>query len=273
MARQLIKRELPDYEKPPVIEVVCGILFKHIPSLLYPHIGLLWNSYREEYSECREVAPLDPVIERFDELTQLSFEIGPLPPLPRIWLIHKDGTRLLQIQRDRFLHNWKKAKLEDEYPRYSRVKEMFFDQLAKFQVFLEGNNLGAIEPVQFEMTYINHIPLGDGWDRLGEVGKVFPDFSFRPTEGRFLPEPSGMMWRTVFDLPDKLGRLHAVIRNVKMKEKGLPVLLLDLTVRGIGEDRSSEGMKLWFDVAREWIVRGFEDLTREELQRVVWKKR
>jgi hypothetical protein len=58
---------LPDYEKPPVIEVVCGILFEPIKGLTAPYIGVLWEKFKSEYPRCKEVAPLVPVIERFDE--------------------------------------------------------------------------------------------------------------------------------------------------------------------------------------------------------------
>ena len=47
------------------------------------------------------------------------------------------------------------------------------------------------------------------------------------------------------------------------------MFVLDLTTRGI----SNEGIQEWFDMAHEWIVRGFEDLTTSEIQEKVWKKK
>jgi len=35
-------RQLLSYEKPPVNEVVCSVLFDPIEALLTPHIGFLW---------------------------------------------------------------------------------------------------------------------------------------------------------------------------------------------------------------------------------------
>jgi len=92
------------------------------------------------------------------------------------------------------------------------------------------------------MTYINHIPQGDGWTTLNEIGNVFPDFALRANENRFLSELEGINWRTSFVLPDESGRLHVTIRHATLRDSGLPVLLLDLTVRGIGSDKSPEGM-------------------------------
>lgn len=264
---------LPDYANPPVVEVVCGIVFKPITRLLTPYLGLLWERYRAEYPEAQEVAPLDPIFERYDEPPQVMLNISNVPPLPRIWFIQEKGNGTIQVQRDRFLHNWRKVEPNDEYPRYHVVMEMFKDRLSRFRRFLAENELGDIDPLQYEMTYINHIPEGDGWSGLGEIGRVLPDFSFRAKKERFLPSPSGINWQTTFTLPRKEARMHVVARYVKMRETGQPLLLLELTVRGIGEDKSLEGMQSWFDLAREWIVRGFSDLTDQHIQRTIWKKR
>ncbi len=48
---------LPDYELPPVLEVVCGVLFKPI-KLLVPHFGLLWEEFQSEYPTFQEAVPL-----------------------------------------------------------------------------------------------------------------------------------------------------------------------------------------------------------------------
>ena len=51
---------LPNYENPPVIEVVCGILFQELASLSGAHLGLLWQRLQPEYDHVQEVAPLAP---------------------------------------------------------------------------------------------------------------------------------------------------------------------------------------------------------------------
>lgn len=203
----------------------------------------------------------------------MTLEIGNVPPLPRIWFESEGGNGLIQVQRDRFLHNWRKMNPEDEYPRYHKVKQMFKDHLSQFEIFLEESKLGIIEPLQYEMTYINHILQREGWDRLGEIGNVFPDFAFRMEKDRFLPEPAGVNLRTSFILPEGKGRMHVMIRHAQLRDTGRPLLILELTVRGICTDKSPEGMWDWFDLAREWIVRGFDDLTGEEVQNNIWKRK
>src|ERR1041385_7253995 len=126
--------KLPSFQRPPVNEVICGVTFKPIDSLLVPHLGLLWEKFRESYPECKEVDPLLPVIEVFDgKEPQSSFAV---PTLPRLWFISKDENGIIQIQRDRFLHNWRKVRPADEYPRYGVVIEKFRNHLVTFRSFL-----------------------------------------------------------------------------------------------------------------------------------------
>ena len=262
----------PDYENPPVVEVVCGVQFNPIDKFYAPYLGLLWEKFKPEYPRCNEVPPLAPLIERFDEEKHGGMELSNLPPLPRIWFIHKNENGIIQVQRDRFLLNWRKIKATDEYPRYPFVIENYFSSLNQFTLFLEENGFGKIYPVQYEMTYINHIFHESGWTSLQNVGDLFPDFSFRNNKERFLQEPENIHFRTSFNLPENIGRMHVSIRNAKNIETDSPLIILNLTVRGIGKDKSQENMKEWFDLAREWIVKGFDDLTGEEVKKKVWRK-
>ena len=258
---------LPDYTNPPINEVVCGILFETIKQFLVPHFGLLWDKFRNEYPRCRHVDPLMPLIEtptRSEPDTRFS-EV----PLPRVWFVHDDG-RIIQVQRDRFHHNWRKLKPTDEYPRYDAVFQMFRTHFDTFQKFLTEHNLGGIVPRQYEMTYVNIIPQGEGWVTEEDMLKVFPDFVWRSVKDRFLPHPTVINWQTNVNLPNEAGRLHMNIQNAIRTADKHGVLRLELTARGIGTDQSLDGMQDWFDLAHEWIVRGFADITDIQIQKNVW---
>lgn len=263
-------RDLPSYDKPPVVELVCGILFEPLDRFLAPHLGLLWEQFRTEYPNTRQVTPLPPLIEPPENTLSL------LPSLsddfmlnPRVWFESQDGTGLIQVQRDRFLYNWKKVKAEDVYLHYSHVVSQFRTCLERFELFLHENDLGNVKPLQYELTYVNHISNSQGWNSLNEVGTIFPDISWRNVTNRFLTELEGLTVQTSFRLPRRQGRLHAAIRY-GIRQPDQPVLLLELTCRGIGEDRSRSAMWQWFDLAHEWIVRAFADLTSEEIQKSIW---
>jgi uncharacterized protein (TIGR04255 family) len=248
-------------------------MFHPFQNLLAPHLGLLWDKFKQSgYSGCQEVAPLAPVIEQFDKTQQVQFEFTDTPPLPRIWFLRPDENGIVQVQRDRFLHNWKKVRPEDEYPHYESVIKKFRELLASFDAFLEDTGVGTISPRQYEMTYVNHLPHGNGWQAINELGMVFPDLAWQDREDRFLPNPEALNLRMSFLLPDRAGRLHATIRTAVHRDDGVPMLLLELTARGMPHDQSREAMWAWFDLAHEWIVRGFADLTGESMHTNVWKR-
>lgn len=263
---------LPSYAKPPVVEVVCGILFEPL-DILQMHFGLLWQKYQPDYPGNSEVAALAPMIESFDsELGAPSFEITDVPPL-RTWFIHRNETGIVQVQRDRFLHNWKKVRPDDAYPRYSSVIELFRERLATFEEFLAEMSLGQLRPKQYELTYVNQIPQGDAWITMADIGAVFPDFLSRNTSQRFLPAPELFNWRTTYVLPNKHGRLHVTMRRAVRGPSKEPILHMELTARGFpGGDSDREAMWRWFELGHDWIVRAFADLTSETLQENLWRK-
>jgi uncharacterized protein (TIGR04255 family) len=265
-------RKLPSYDQPPVTEVACSVLFNSIEGLLSPHIGLLWQRFQPEYPFCDDVAPIAPRIEIFGEQDiEPMVELTNIPPLPRVWLISNDGTRIIQIQRDRFVHNWRKISPESEYPRYGTLIKGFQEHLSNFDAFLAEAELKQVQPLQYELTYVNQIPQGDAWSNLEDIGKVFPDFAWKANPQRFLSYPQSISWATVFELPDELGRLHASVKYAVLNN--YPSLLFELTVRGIGSYTSREALQNWFDIAHEWIVYAFGDLTDEEIQTKIWKRR
>jgi len=253
---------LPDYDEPPVIEVVCGVHFQRIDSLIAPYLGLLWEKIRKEFPLCKEVAPLAPVIERFGANDQSTAELAipDILSLSRIWFESQDGNGLIQVQRDRFLHNWKKEHDKDEYPHFDFVIKNFRTNFETFKAFIKENNLGSIQLLQCELTYVNHIPQGEAWTKLSDTQ-------------RFLPTLEACNWQTSFVLPEREGRLRTSIRLGKRRSDNHPIILFELTARGIGTDKNDSGIWPWFDLAHKWIVEGFTDLTSKEVQQNVWRRK
>ncbi len=262
---------LPEYDSPPVNEVVCGILFKPLDRLLTPYIGLLWEVFKSDYPTCQEAPPIIPILETFGERpVDQKPEFAEIPPLPRVWFVHKDGSGVIQVQRDRFLHNWRKASPTNKYPRFEQVFGMFVSHLNLFELFLRKHELGRVSPLQYELTYVNHVPQGDGWSTHADLGRIFADFAWRVKDERFLPAPESINWRTTFALPNQCGRLHMTVRDAVHRDEGRPLYVFELTARGFLGAGSQDDLKEWFDVAHQWIVCGFTDLTDETTQLKVW---
>ena len=264
-ARKSIENNLPSYRKPPVVEVACGLRFKPLESWKLAHVGLFWDMIREEFPRCEHALPLDFGPGIMDVTTNL--------PLPRVWFINEDGDRLVQLQRNAFFYNWRLRSEKKPYPRYKNTIQNFEKYFDLFSDFVEREKLDPIEPTECELTYINHIPMDHGWKSAADIGKIIPDFRWRSSVQRpFLRRPSLVTWRASFDLPEKRGRLHVKMEQVQRKIDDTPILLFELSVRGLGEEKSWVAIRPWFDLAHEWIVRGFADLTSPKVQQQVWKR-
>jgi len=264
---------LPDYNSPPVIEVVYGVQFDPL-GLQCPTVGLFWQTIRQEYPSFVENPPLTSLIEKFDSdrRTEAQFELMAKPPLPRLWFLDRTKNWLIQVQDDRFLYNWKRVEDQDPYPRFDVVSTKFFSAWDQFQGFCKSEGLPLPAVNQLELTYINHINVTDVAAYVKEASKIFPDMRWHEPH-RFLPSPETLAWKTSFLFPDRQGRLHVSMRHAIRRKDQKPTLLLELTARGMPASKERDGVLGWFAMAREWIVRGFADLTDEHVQKEMWGRK
>ena len=265
---------LPDYDLPPVIEVVCGLQFEALKGFDATTFGLLWQRFRSEYPTREQQPPLAPVIERLGEAASREprVEFSDVPPLPRMFFVHDRPCWLVQVQPDRFLHNWRKQQETDVYPHFPEVYKRFWSAWERFLEFCQEEKMGTPQVNQVEVRYINHIVQGEGWEGLGTIGCVFPDIVWR-AQRSFLPPPESLAWKAHFTMPEGAGRLHASVRHALRRRDMQPVLLCELTARGLPSRLDDDAIRDWFHLGREWIVRGFADLTDECVQGDIWKRK
>jgi uncharacterized protein (TIGR04255 family) len=254
-------QNMPDYKNPPVIEVVCGISFEKIEKFRGQHLGLFWQKVRNEFPLCEHA---------------LRLEFNPQPIdlanyLPRMFFINEKQNMLIQLQDDKFFLNWRRVQQEEAYPRYNRIIKAFKTNLHIFQKFLEEEKLGSVNPIKCELAYINHIPKTEGWESLDDIHEVFRDFAWSSNE-RFLPPPDGLGGQATFSLPKQKGHLNVTLQHGARKIDKNPILILQLTATGLGADKSMDAVWEWFEVAHEWIVRGFTDLTGAKIQKDIWQR-
>jgi len=98
--------------------------------------------------------------------------------------------------------NWRRVEDKQEYPHYSKIKPIFEHHLIQYFEFLEGEGLSRPEPTDYELTYVNIVPVGQEWEKLSDFGAILPDICWRQTEKRFLPTPKGLSSQASFELPN-----------------------------------------------------------------------
>jgi len=254
---------LPSYKNPPVNEVVCGVRFHTPDKLRIPHIGLLWEKFRADYPIIQHAVPIASL------KGELVVDKVTGAPLPRVWFINKSDDQLIQFQSDRFYFNWRRR--ENEYPRYGHVIKNFENVVNEVTIFFDEFEFGELKPIEYELSYINQIPKDQGWNTVDDIPKIFSDYVWKKTKKRFLPNPQKVAWSKEFPLPDNKGNLNVSLKQATRTEDKVPLLILELKTRGINELEEKEGFREWFDLAHEWIVRGFTDLTTPKIQKI-WER-
>jgi uncharacterized protein (TIGR04255 family) len=263
----------PDYERPPVYEVVVGLQFARLAGFRAPHFGLYWERVQSDFPTVQDQLPLERVTEPETPtygppVPGLRFVTG--VTLPRVWFVSADGGTVLQVQSDRFLRNWRKVAATDTYPRFDAVREGFFREWQRFCGFLDDAGLDGPRVDQCELTYVNLLPQGEDWTSFGGLDAVFSFVSGR-TRGGFLPPPEYVDWKLRFPLPDGSGRLHCEMTPVQLAPDGPVHLRVAMTARGFPSGGAAD-LPAWFESAREWVVRGFADLMAESTD-TVWGKK
>lgn len=265
---------LPEFECPPVDEMAMGVQFDPLPNLNAAHLGLFWSRIREEYPHTEDQAPLVPSIEPSEiqpSAPTVSVTALTVPRLPRCWFVSEDKTQLIQVQRDRFLRNWRQVKGDEPYPRFGRLSRDFLRAWEEFLFFAGDQGLGSVKVNQCELAYINNIEKGVGWSELGELHGVFP--FLRPREqGSFLPSAETLNWQARYRLPEGRGRLHVEISPIFRGRDMKLILSFALTARGAPAGDSSEQIAAWFELSHEWIVRAFAELTSSTVHER-WRKK
>ncbi len=269
-------RKLPDYDNPPVVETVLGVQFAPLDAFSIAHIGLYWQTIRGSYPKCETYPPLSPIIEEFGprkpqaEGLALGIEVG--EPLVRCWFMNQSENRLLQLQKDRFIQNWRKVKGDEIYPRYETLKPRFQAEWERLCRFLEEENLGKPDVNQCEVTYVNHIEIGQGWQSYGEIQKVVACWSGQCSGENLLPEPETVRLNVSYLMPDKRGRLHIIMQPAIRRIDSREILQLQLIARGRPASSRIEDILAWFDIGHEWIVSGFTDFTTREMH-ALWRRK
>ena len=272
--------DLPDYGAPPVTEVVLGVQFNTLSRFMAPHLGFVWAEFKQQFPQVEEHPPLDPTFETFAEkgsvapLPRVQFQLVTSLPVPRVFFVNSEKTELLQFQRDRFLHNWRKSGEGDAYPRFERMLATFESGYRKLDALIGRENLGTIIPNQCEVTYINQIPLPVGQSPFETFERLFGSFiSALILDDLGKPEDARFLLRYIIRDADgaPAGRL-IVTAEPAWKLDGTSMVQLTLVARGKPQSADLAGVLGFLTVGRRHIVRTFTQLTSKEMHNL-WERK
>ena len=267
---------LPEFDAPPVSEVALSIEFLPLTNWRSPHSGLFWSIIKDEYPNTEVAPPLESQIEKFGEE---FWRHGPTvrlqianPDVSRFWFISSDKTRLIQVQRDRFIVNWRKIQGDEIYPHYEAdMRPRLGREWLRFKQFVADAGIGEISVQQCEVTYVNDIVEGDAWRTFADTLRLFSLWWGKGSTG-FLPAPEQLTVAGSFEMPNQSGRLHFVSQPVFRRLDERRASQFRLTARGKPPSGTDNDLMAWMDVAHEWVVRGFADLTSDAAHKL-WKRR
>jgi uncharacterized protein (TIGR04255 family) len=254
--------DLPDYEHPPIDEVVLGIEFAPLADFTQAHMGVMWNEIRADYPRTEDQpALIDPAV-----LQSFPFQFSPFGQRPgvgfRTWFISQDDQYVLQIQNDRLLHNWRRRP-GAEYPRFELLFDVFYEHFERFQRVVQELGLGPVVPKQIEVTYIN-------WITDVQVSDFFVPADVPLTTAEEVSNrPSQQQWSALYRVKIPGGTegtltttCSPAIRPIPNNEQGYQFLLTFKAPTML-----VEGVEELMAVGRNVVVRTFTDLTTEQCHR------
>ncbi len=258
---------LPEFDRPPVVETAIGVVMLPVEGWKLTHFTRFGRHVEARY----------PTTEPQDRIITTAIEEFGAPPRPSAlvleagasslwWYVDDEHGRLIQLQRDRFVHNWRKNRPDSGYPRYEQTREQFRATWLDFIAFLDQEGLPGPTVLQVEIDYVNHIVRGSGWDTAAEIAQVTPLLN---ASGRaFLSAPEAMLLNARYLMPNSGGRLHVTLQPAIRNSDKVELLQLTLSARGrpLGSDLDS--IMTWCDLGHEWIVRGFVDVTTERMHKL-----
>ena len=254
---------LPKFEVPPVMETVLSIQFAPLSNFTGALAGWFWKSYLDGkmWTHAVDAVPVPDAFEQFGPDTGwVSGMTLQSTNATRTQIISADDERMIQIQGSRFILNWKKVK--GDYPSYDKLYPEFVALFGRFKEFAKDAGCEAIQPNQWEITYVNHFDIGDLWGELSDYRNIFRNdiipLGVAPVGH---PDTINASWRYVIEKNE--GRLHVQLNHARLPPENKEILRLQLAARGPTKSGDDADIKRCFDLGHESIVRTFSDITSE----------
>lgn len=247
------------FTQPPLDEIIFSVEFV-APGFSSVHLGLYWESIRSEFPLQQDKRPI--ILEDYENST---------PLLRRVWFISNDGKKLIQLQDNLFIFNWRYAQ-ENQNPAFEAIFEEFLGHWNHLQEWWLNIAQEPIESRNYGLTYINHIGKNLGLKNAKDYSKIF---NFLTTEWTgLLNFPVSVDFQIKFLLPNILGTLFVTLQeqlsssgisSEEVSSEDVLFLLFQLIAKS-GDTKIP--IIDWFTSAHDYIVKAFLELTKDESQKL-----
>ncbi len=251
----------PYYSEPPLVEVSISAQFEPIVEIHLGYLGLIWEIYKDKFPQVQHIDELPHSIEKFGvikrEIPKFKFQEN--MPYPRVRFTSSDNKSVIQVQRDRFIYNWRRDESPaSEYPRYDSIRSSFLEEFGKFVQFLQNHDLPSLNFNQAELTYVNHIDAGQH-----AIQDVFRDYIIDPnySDNLELEHFSTKFQHLITEEGQKIGRLYTSMDKGNLILDNSSIYRLNFTARSHPLDQSLEGMIKVMDKMRSTINSSFTAIT------------
>lgn len=255
---QLPEGGLPAYDRPPVVEVALAVQLAFgigYRSLDLAEIADRWSDTLPMASERPALPPMTLELESHSVAFQLSDDAL----APRLWLQNYEGSRLLQLQQDRLVVNWRRLPDGPPYPRYAAIREFLVDAWERLTGVMGDLERNVPDPSVCEVLYVNRFEDDRHQTGGGDMSAIVSPWTGSMSDD-FLPSPSATGIFAHFDLPEGRGWL-AIEGQSGGSDQGTRGAGLNLVSRGRPSSPDLDGVLDFMDLAHEWIVRGFTSFT------------
>lgn len=162
--------------------------------------------------------------------------------------------------------NWRQLDTGKPYVRFSGLMSMLSEAVDLLVVFLDDEKLGSIKPDQVELTYVNHIHVGEKGSAREPLSRYISCWRSEPASWKHGTAEEAS-FRTQYVLTREGGvsaRVFVELDSGYTVSSRTPIYVMNLIARGAPDNPTVESALSFFDEAHQWIVNGFTSLTTDE---------
>ena len=237
-----------ELSKPPVVELVIGAQF-NAPIFSNEFIYDYYQTIKEEFPKIQENSPLPFIIESTVSPSESRILQG---FHSRRFFINKDGNKLLQLQPDRILFNWRKNTQLEEYPSFSVILnqfELFIESISKFiPDIIERIN-------QLEVTFVDKIFIDTFGSSSIKLDRIFSPIKFSDVV-------KTIRCNIAFPHEEIKGNLIFDLKSGNNNADNRRILISETTCRGMKNE--GETISEWYHRAHEILLDFFIHLFTDE---------